>query len=402
MTDKTAAQLPLDIGAATAMPDLPRPGPGKRLWLALAGLIVLAAAAGFVAGRRAPAPVPAVSVPTASVPTASAPTASGAPLAGGDVVGLARLMPQGDVAVVAAPYGSGDARVAEILVTEGDRVARGQAVARLDNEAALQSAILAARADLAVREAALVQVRAAVQASRAEAQAALDQARAAAAEAQASRDRTEALHARGVANAATLDVVRANAEEARLAVIRAEATLARYAPVALGAQADVRVAERNLAAAEANLARAELDLARAMVVAPIAGTVLDVIATPGGKPPSEGIVTMGDTRAMMAEAEIWQDRIGLVRPGQRVALLSRAFGVPLAGRVERIGLTVGRQGLISDDSAANTDARVVRVLIALDAESSARAAGFTDLEVIAHIDTGAEPEPAAAAARAAR
>ena len=34
-----------------------------------------------------------------------------------DVVGLARLMPRGDVSIVAPPYGAGDARIAEILVS---------------------------------------------------------------------------------------------------------------------------------------------------------------------------------------------------------------------------------------------------------------------------------------------
>lgn len=62
----------------------------------------------------------------------------------------------------------------------------------------------------------------------------------------------------------------------------------------------------------------------------------------------------------------------------------------MQGRVERIGLTVGRQGLISDDSAANSDARVIRVLVALDADSTRVAARFVGLEAVARIDTGAD------------
>jgi HlyD family secretion protein len=50
---------------------------------------------------------------------------------------------------------------------------------------------------------------------------------------------------------------------------------------------------------------------------------------------------------------------------------------------------VGRQGLISDDTAANTDARVITVMVDLDARSSAVAARFTNLEVIARIDARA-------------
>ena len=310
-----------------------------------------------------------------------------------DVVGLARVMPRGDVSVVAAPYGAGDARVAEILVVTGDRVDKGAVLARLDNRGALESAVLLAEAALAVREATLMQTRAAVQASRDEAQAALDQAAANAAEATAALARTEELFARGVATQATLDSQRAAAEGARQAVARAEATLKRFSAVALDDQPDVIVAGRNVDAARADLTRTRLDLARSEVVAPIAGTILDIHATPGQRPPGEGIMEMGDTSQMMAEVEIWQDRIASVREGQPVELVAAALGSTLQGRVDAIGLTVGRQGLISDDAAENKDARVIRVLVALDPPSSALAARFTNLELIARIDTTAQAAP---------
>lgn len=326
--------------------------------------------------------------PIALPPEIELPQDMAATLLPSDVVGLARLMPRGDVSVVAAPYGAGDARIAEILVAEGDRVAKGTPVARLDNAAVLESALLLAEANLAVREASLMQTRAAVMNSRDEAQATLDQARAAAAEASAQRARTEELFARGVATQATLDTVLAAERQAVAAVTKAEATLARFTAVALDDQPDVIVAARNLDAARADLARADRDRARALVLAPITGTVLDIHAGPGERPPAEGIMEMGDISDMMAEAEIWQDRISQVKPGQPVDLAASALGLTLQGRVERIGLTVGRQGLIGDDTAANTDARVVSVMIALDAPSSEIAARFTNLEVIARIDTG--------------
>lgn len=310
-----------------------------------------------------------------------------------DVVGLARLMPQGDVSIVAAPYGAGDARVAEILVEEGDRVEKGAVLAQLDNRQTLEGAVLMAEANLAVGEANLMQTRAAVTASRDEAQAALDQALATAAEAQTTLARTEALFGRSVATQATLESVRAAAEGARQAVARSEATLKRFSALALDDQPDVIVAARNVDAARAELARARLDLARADVVAPIAGTILDIHATPGERPPVQGIMEMGDTNQMMAEVEVWQDRIPAVRAGQPVELAAAALGTTLQGRVERIGLTVGRQGLISDDAAENKDARVIRVLVALDEASSDLAARFTNLEVIARIDTTAGAGP---------
>jgi HlyD family secretion protein len=298
-------------------------------------------------------------------------------------------MPRGDVAIVAAPYGAGDARVAEILVAIGDAVERGTPLARLDNREALEGAVLQAEASLAVRQATLMQTRSAIEASRAEAQAGLDLARATAEAAAANLTRTEALSARGVATSATLDAAQTASDESALAVARAEATLTRFSSVALEEQPDVVVAARNVAAAEAELARARMDLGRAEVRAPIAGTILDIHATPGQRPPAEGIMEMGDTGQMMAEVEVWQDRIANVATGQPVEIAADALGRSLRGTVESIGLTVGRQGMISDDAAANSDARVIRVLVALDAESSAVAARYTNLEAVARIDTGA-------------
>jgi HlyD family secretion protein len=304
-----------------------------------------------------------------------------------DVVGLARLMPRGDISFVAPPYGAGDARVAEILVAEGDVVAQGTIVARLDNLAQLEGAVLLAEANRAVRQAALVQTRAGVENSRNEALAGLAQARSVAAEAFAALSRADDLFARGVTTDAALDQARAAERQAAAAVEKALATLARYASAEVDDQPDVIVATRNLEAAEAELGRARNDLVRAAVVAPISGTVLNIHASPGQRPPADGIMEMGDTSHMMAEAEIYQDRVSLVTVGQPVELVATALGRTLQGRVAAIGLTVGRQGLLSDDTAANTDARVIRVMVELDEVSSAIAARFTNLEVIARIDT---------------
>jgi HlyD family secretion protein len=78
-----------------------------------------------------------------------------------------------------------------------------------------------------------------------------------------------------------------------------------------------------------------------------------------------------------------------VRAGQGVELSAAPFETALSGRVERVGLVVGRQNVLSDDTAANTDARVVEVLVRLDTESSARAAPLSNLEAIARIRTDA-------------
>ena len=312
-----------------------------------------------------------------------------------DVVGLARLMPRGDVSIVAPPYGAGDARIAEVLVEIGDRVEKGAVVARLDNQGQLESAVLLAKANVAVREAALVQTRTSVQNSRHEARAALEQARSSRTEAAAERERGKALFERGVITQASLDSLAAAERQADLAVEKAEATLSRFTGQDTDMQPDVIVAARNLDAARADLARAEQDLIRSAVLAPISGVVLDSMANAGERPPNDGIMQIGDIDHMMAEVEVYQDRIANVAIGQPVELAAVAIGQTLQGRVKSIGLTVGRQGLLSDDTAANTDARVIKVMVELDEASSTVAARYTNLEVIARIDT----RTAAAAAK---
>lgn len=325
--------------------------------------------------------------PIAIPPEIDLPKDMAATMQATDVVGLARLIPRGDISIVAPPFGAGDARIAEILVSAGDRVEKGTVVARLDNLGQLQSAVLAAKASVAVRQAALVQTRQGVQNSRNEAMAALAQAQSAASEAAAEQKRAQELFKKGVTTQAALDTAAAAERQAALAVTKAQATLARFTSEIVDMEPDVIVAARNLDAAEADLARAQEDLKRAEVLSPISGVVLDVNARAGERPPAAGIMDMGDTDHMMAEVEVYQDRIASVAEGQPVELAAVAIGQTLQGKVRSIGLMVGRQGLVSDDTAANTDARVVTVMVELDEPSSAIAARYTNLEVIARIDT---------------
>ena len=402
MPEITESGLPLDIGtAASSVIEAPRRSRFHRRYLLIL-LVPVIMFSGAVIGMYFQPPLLRAfydltglqpgggsDTPIALPPNVELPQRMAETMLPTDVIGLARIMPKDDVSVVAAPYGAGDARIAEVLVAVGQTVEKGAVLARLDNAMALEGAVLTAEANLAVREAILMQTRAAVEASRDEAQASLDQAVAIAAEASASLQRAEELFLRDVATQATLDAARTAAEGARLAVTRAEATLARFSTVALQDQPDVVVATRNVESSSADLARAKLDLQRAVVVAPIAGAILDINARPGQRPPADGIMLMGDIGRMMAEVEIWQDRIARVLPGQPVELVSPVLSRTLQGKVDFIGLTVGRQGLISDDAAENKDARVIRVLVALDPQSSAIAARFTNLEVIARIDTSA-------------
>jgi HlyD family secretion protein len=309
----------------------------------------------------------------------------------GDVVALGRIIPRGDVISVATPSGAGDARIAELRVSVGDVVDAGDILAVLDNLPQLQSAVSSAEAALNVRAATLNQTRAATTASRAEAQASLERAQASADVAQLELDRVTELFERGVTTRAVLDQTIAAATESARDVERAQATLSRYATGSEIVQADIAVAEANLQAARAALASAQQDLDRAYVRAPEHGKVLDIIVRAGERPGTAGIIDLGDTSQMTVEAEVYQTMIGRVTIGDPVIVTADAFTQDLTGTVTAIGLEIGRQSITSDDPAANTDARVVDVIVTLDPASSAIAAPFTNLEAVVRIDAGRTP-----------
>ncbi len=307
------------------------------------------------------------------------------------VAGLGKLLPEGEVVVVAPPFGAGDARIATLHVKEGERVERGAVLATLDNERLLQAAVESARALVAAREAALAQVKASVDASRDEVRASVARAETALQNASREFERVETLRQRGYAAEQVYDQRRTARDEAAREVERVRATLSRYGSGPLEAQADVLVAARNVDTAKADLARVMADLDKASVRAPIAGTVLTIHVRPGEKPGNLGILNLGNLERMTAEVEVYQTQIGHVSVGDSVDVSAEALPRPLKGSVTRIGLEVGRQGLIDANPAANTDARVVKVTVALDPESSSAAQRFTNLQVTARIATRSEP-----------
>ncbi|MDJ1009405.1 MAG: HlyD family efflux transporter periplasmic adaptor subunit [Paracoccaceae bacterium] len=308
-------------------------------------------------------------------------------VANGDVVALGRIIPRDDVVTLALPFGAGDTRIDDLLVRAGDTVEAGEVVAVLDNKIALENAVATARASVDVQRAALIQARASVEANREEARASLQRAEATERAALATLERTRDLFDRGTTTRSALDDAEARAEEATRDVERSRVTLSRYTGPE-DDQPDVALARANLAAAEAEVRRAESDLEKAFVRAPIAGTVLDVNVQVGERPDGNGILDLGNTEVMTVEAEVYQTLIGRVAVGDPVTVIADAFDRELAGTVSAIGLEIGRQTITSDDPAANTDARVVDVIVTLDAESTPPARRFTNLEVVVRIDAG--------------
>jgi HlyD family secretion protein len=306
----------------------------------------------------------------------------------GDIVALGRILPASNVLAIATPFGASDARVQALNVSVGDKVAAGDVLAVLDNRTQFQNALDAAVANVRVREAMLLQTREKIRASREEAIADLARAKATAAQAQAELDRLTPLLGRGITTRAEFDLAEARAQEAARDVERRRATLSRYETSSGTVQADIAVAEANLQAARVEVARAKGDLEHSIVRAPIDGTVIDINTQVGERPRGEGLLELGNTTDMVVEAEVYQSLIGRVMIGDPAKVFSEAVDGELTGVVQAIGLEIGRQSITSHDPAANTDARVVDVIIQLDEASSKKARRLTNLEAIVRIDAG--------------
>lgn len=391
--------LPLeDNGRARAEPPGPdrawRDGPRRRRLLRLA-LVPLLLGCGAVLGMYFQPPglrlffggtglePGAGAAQPMAVPPPRAPGPSDT--ATGDVVALGRLMPQGDLVQVAPPFGAGDARFARILASEGQALAAGDVIAELDSLPSLRAAVAAAQANVSAQEAALARARANATSSLRESRAELARAQAAATLAQAQEERQRSLLERQLIARATYDEAQTNAVRATRELERASAAMQRQQGGDL--QPDVFLAARQVEVARQSLAQAEAELARGLVVAPGNGTVITLHARVGEKASGGNIASFGNLSAMQAELEVYQTDIARVRVGQAVTIASPALAQPLRGTVVRVGREVERQSVLAADPAANTDARVLRVLVAIDPADLERAARMSGLEVTGRIRT---------------
>lgn len=305
-------------------------------------------------------------------------------------VALGRIEPASDAITLAGPQGSRSGRIAQLLVEQGQSVTQGQLLAVMDNAAAMAGQLEQARAAARQREARLAQRLVELDAEEASLVVALSQERASRDRARWEYDRTQRLERGGVLREAALIDRRLALEVAEQKVHSAELALARVRrrdAAGLRLEEAVLLAERDMAAA--TLAQMEQEAALAMLRAPISGRILRINARPGEVPGNDGVLLLGDTSRMRVRAELFETDLHMVAPGQRVRITSRALPDALAGEVTWIGLRVARQSILREDPAATLDARVVEVMIQLDATGSARVAGLSGMQVRAHF--GATP-----------
>ena len=150
---------------------------------------------------------------------------------------------------------------------------------------------------------------------------------------------------------------------------------------------NTRIAQAQVNNAIAQLRKAEADMKLSYVITPIAGEILEIYTKAGETMSAEGIAEIGRTEEMIVVAEVPEASIGRVRLGQLASIVSDngAFAGRLQGTVSEIGRKIGNRNVLNTDPAADVDARVVEVKIALSEQDKERVSGLTNAKVITTI-----------------
>jgi len=259
-------------------------------------------------------------------------------------------------------------RIAEILVEEGDQVEKGAPLAKLE-PFVYRSRVEAARAAVAhaVARKKLLEAGARVE-EIAVARTFLDEIAAAERLARSNWDRTKTLIDQGLVSQAERDsalqefeVFQARVEVARK---RLEMALQQTRPEELEAAA------AELTQRQHELAMTEAELEKTVLRAPVSGTIIRKNMRVGEAVSSfqvMPVVTLADMSRLRVRAEVDEVDIARVRVGQPVEIqaLSRD-DKSLRGSVIRLGKTMGRRKVESNDPNEREDVRILEVLIELE------------------------------------
>jgi HlyD family secretion protein len=452
-----------------------------KVWLSVAVALPVALAAGLLATTR----MEQLKKLTSAVSVAPIPNTISA---------IGRLEPKGEIIKLSAPAGlSGNSRVQQLLVKEGQRVQQGQVVAILDNRDTSMAVVEEAKAKMQESRANLAQVRAGspkdVQAqkfiiarlqaqlagekeaqqamisriaaqlsgekiaqeatvTRLEAEllgqreslkATVERVRAEQRNAQVDSGRYEFLYKQGAIsqqerdrrqlNAVTTNqqliesqaslkraiaTIKQQISEARANQVKTlntlqqqliEATANRNKTIAtLQRQIDeereklnrllvvsplnVQVAQAQVTNAIALMRKAQAELRQSYVKAPSSGEILKIHTKSGEMMGVNGIAEIGQTDQMFVVAEVPEDSISKIRLGQTATISSDngTFNGQLKGKVTEIGRKIGKKDVLNNDPAADIDARVVEVKIALSPEFNKQVSGLTNAKVTVEIN----------------
>jgi HlyD family secretion protein len=265
-------------------------------------------------------------------------------------------------------------RISEVLVDEGDRVAAGQVLARLDAEPyrRMRDESRAARDAAAARLAFLERGHTSDAIARAAAQ--LEEFNAALENAERIEARASELHRTGAVSQRTLDDARTGRAEATARVRAAEHALA---DLRKGyREEEIAEARANLAHAEAAFSRMQLQLDDAELRAPDAGIVQTRAIEPGSFVNAGAVgLVVSKTEEAWVRAYVNEPQLGATVPGTRVAVYTDSRAQPYHGRVG----SVSPRAEFTPRNVETTDLRtslVYRVRVLIDEPDEALRQGM--------------------------
>lgn len=338
----------------------------KRTALLIAAAVVaIAALNALVFAKRLPTGA-GDATKTAGEAAGAEGVAGAASRAAGDVVaaGPGRVEALSEEIRVATQIGG---RLSEVLVDEGDAVAAGQVVARIENHEYV-ARVTQAEAELRLREAEARRVRnGAREQERREADATVSEAEAVRDNTQADLVRLRQLAADHVISQQELD---RGEQAARVAQARVDATRQRASLVAANArEEDQARADADVALARARLAEARATLAKTDIVSPIDGVVLrrhrktgESVSTQFDSP----VLTVADRSRTRVRIDVDERDVASVSVGQPAFVTVEAFGDRrFPGSVVRVGQILGRKNFRTDEPSERVDTKILETLIEL-------------------------------------
>lgn len=262
-------------------------------------------------------------------------------------------------------------RLVSVLVEEGDEVEQGQVIARIE-DSEQRARVASAQASVLRRQAELRRlVNGARRQERREAQAATKEEEAILGNAEVEMERRRQLYEKGVLSREEAD--RAT-REWQVAKARFKAVSERYALIEDDArEEDVQEAEAAVALAQAQLSEARANLGKTVIRSPLSGIVLRRYLQAGenysisSRSTAQVIVTVGDLSSLRVRADVDETDVAKLRVGQRAYVVADAYGDrKFWGKVVRIGRTLGRKNIRTDEPTERVDTKILETLIELD------------------------------------
>ncbi len=271
------------------------------------------------------------------------------------------------------------ARITEINVVEGQRVRKGQQLAKLESVQP-EAQLAAQRANVATAEAESASAEAALKAAEENirsAQASIDRAKADAERSRLDFDRTKQLFEEKLIARSEFETKKSTYDSNMAAVREAEARLNQLRAARNQQQAQINAAQRRVAASQANLRSAADVLQRTYATSPIDGVVTNLpvrvgeTVVPGIQNSAASLImTIADMSIITAEVKVDETDIVNVTLGQMAEVSIDAIpGKKFSGKVIEIGNTaiLRSTGLAASQSAISSqEAKDFKVVVALE------------------------------------